>query len=296
MTDALKPALDRFDVPPLSAGLADRIVVAATTSTAAPFVVRGRDRRGHWRRGRQVLLGSLAAGMLSAGAVASGLLGRVGIEVPVLTAMLAPKSSPVGKPAKAKPKPAAVRSAKAVTPPPVVEPVVANLPLSPAERFALREERRERRQAFAAAHPVAAAVIRENVRRELQWRAYVRQQALTSPGIDPSLAGDQHLDPADRLTLARAARRDRLAAEWMIDRRIRAREARMAERAIGRDAGSTGPDSETESTGQPAPPSLAEARAARRERLQQVPPEERALRLDRMQERRAQRRAQQGRD
>lgn len=298
MTDALKIALDHFDVPPQSSGLADRIMAAATTSApgqrfGVPSAVRGRDRRGMWRRGRQVLLGSLAAGLLSAGAVASGLLGRVGIEVPVLTAMLAPKPALVAKPARAKPKPAVVRVAKTVPPAAVVEPVVvANQPLSPAERFALREERRERRQAFAAAHPVAAAVIRDRVRQELQRRAYARRQALMTPGVDPSLAGNQSLDPADRIALARAARRDRLIAERMIDRRIQAREARMAEKA-----GSDGAPTKESAAGtvpldQQAQTTNEEARTARRARLEQMSPEERALIRERVQQRRAQRRAQ----
>lgn len=291
MTDAFKIALDRFDVPSPSAHLADRIMAAATGSQGAPAVLPSRDRRGAWRRGRQVLLGSLAAGLLSAGAVASGLLGSVGIEVPVLTAMLAPKPAPVSKPAKIKPKQLVVRTAKPV-PPLATEPpaAVVRPPLSPAERFARREERRERREAFAAAYPVAAAVIRERVQQELQRRAFARRQALTTPGIDPSLPGNQNLDPANRIALARAARRDMLVAERMIDRRIQAREARMAARAdtIGNDLA----DSKVvEPTGQEM---ASEARAERRKRLQLMTPEERASVRERMQERRERRQAQHG--
>lgn len=302
MTDALKTALDRFDVPPLSAGLADRIAAAATaalvaSSATGPVAAQRRDRRGGWRRGRQVLLGSLAAGLLSAGAVASGLLNRVGIEVPVLTAMLAPKSAPAAKPVRPKPKPAVARPAKAVPPSaisaPVVEPMIANPTLSPAERFALREERRVRRQAFAAAHPVAAAVIHERVRQELQRRAYARRQALLTPGIDPALPGNQSLDAADRLVLARAARRDRLAAERMIDRRIQAREARMAEHAGVEGAASPDPVAGAALVEQPAQYIAGDVRAARRAWLQQLTPEERALIRERMAQRRERRRAQQ---
>jgi len=223
----------RFDVPPVSAGLADRIMAAAATPTGAPVPAARRDRRGMWRRGRQVVLGTLAVGMLSAGAVASGLLGKVGIEVPVLTAMLAPKPKPVAKPARVVSKPTPFRSAIASPPPVSVDPAAPGLlarPLLSAERMARRAERRERRQAFAAEHPVAAAVIRERVREQLRRRALERRQALMAPGIDPSLPGARPLDMTDRMALARAARRDRLVAEKMIDRRIRAREARMAGR------------------------------------------------------------------
>jgi hypothetical protein len=299
MTDALNIALDRFDVPPLSAGLADRIMAVATTPASAPFAAPRRDRRGMWRRGRQVLLGTMAVGLLSAGAIASGLLGRVGIEVPVLTAMLAPKPKPVLKPVHLAPKPAPVRAAE-IAPPPaaLIDPTPPGLlprPLLPAERMALREERRERREAFAAEHPIAAAVIRERVRERLQRRALERRQALMTPGIDPSLPGARSLDLADRIALARAARRDGLVAEKMIDRRIQAREAKLAERQganvpapTGQPTGPAAPIIQAHPA--PFPQRLQqtpEARAARRERLQQMTPEQRGLLRERMQQRRA---------
>lgn len=302
MTDALNIALNRFDVPPVSAGLADRIMAAAATPTASPFAAPRRDRRGMWRRGRQVVLGTCAVALLSAGAVASGLLGRVGIEVPVLTAMLAPKPKPVVKPVRVAPKPAATRTATAVVPPPVVTetlpPVVMPQPLSPNERMALREERRERRQAFAAEHPVAAAAIRERVRQQLVRRAQERRQALMTPSIDPSIPGARALDFADRAALARAARRDRIVAEKMIDRRIQAREARIAERQVVETPVAVGPPI-TPATpvardtaapfGQRLQQQSPEVRAARRERFQQMSPEQRGQFRERMQQRRAQR-------
>ena len=298
MTDALKLALDRFDVPPVSTGLADRIMAATATPTAAPFAAPRRDRRGMWRRGRQVLLGTMAVGLLSAGAVASGLLGKVGIEVPVLTAMLAPRPKPVAKPVHVTPKPAPAQTAivaRPATPAEVAPVALLPRPLLPAERIALREARRERRQAFAAEHPVAAAIIRERVREQLQRRALVRRQALMTPGIDPSLSGARALDPADRMALARAARRDRLVAEKMIDRRIQAREAKIAERHGVDGPVDAGPPvaQVTQSDSGAFPQRLQqmtpEARAARRERLQQMSPEQRGQFRQRMQQRRAQR-------
>jgi hypothetical protein len=300
MTDALKLALDRFDVPPMSAGLADRIVAAATP-THAPFSAPRRDRRGMWRRGRQVVLGTCAVALLSAGAVASGLLGRVGIEVPVLTAMLAPKpkAKPIAKPAPVAPKPAPVRETLVVPPPVFADPTPRELlprPLLPGERMALREERRERREAFAAEHPVAAAMIRERVREKLRQRALERRQALMTPGIDPSIPGARPLDLADRAALARAARRDRLVAEKMIDRRIQAREARLAAQQSADGSVAAAPPTGAAAPGiengvGPFQPRLGvmtpEARAARRERLQAMSPEERAQRRERIQQRRA---------
>ena len=306
MTDALNVALDRFHVPPVSAGLADRIMAAAATPTAAPFAAPRRDRRGMWRRGRQVVLGTCAVALLSAGAVASGLLGRVGIEVPVLTAMLAPKPKPVVKPVRVVPKPPVTRSAVAVPPPVMAEtlsPVIVPQPLSPGERIALREERRERRQAFAAEHPVAAAAIRERVRQQLQRRAQERRQALMAPGIDPSIPGARALDPSDRMALARAARRDRLVAEKMIDLRILAREARLAGRQAADApvlAGSPTLPAAPLVQNDPAPlqqrlqQQSPEARAARRERIQQMSPEQRSRFRERMQQHRAQRLERQG--
>ncbi len=246
MTDAqnrvLADALDRFDVPPLSAGLADRIVAATTTPASAPFAAPRRDRRGMWRRGRQVVLGTLAVGLLSAGAVASGFLSSVGIEVPVLTAMLAPKPKPVAKPVRPVPRPPVVQQAIETPPEPIADPSAVGMrPLATvAERMALRQERRERRQAFAAEHPVAAAVIRERVRDQLQRRALARRQALAGPGFDPALPGARPLDLADRAALARAARRDRMVAEKLIDRRLQAREARMEQRQGVRTDGTDG--------------------------------------------------------
>lgn len=307
MSDALKLALDRFDVPPPSSDLADRIMDATAGQAHAPSTAPRRDRRGMWRRGRQVLLGTMAVGLLSAGAVASGLLDKVGIEVPVLTAMLAPKPKTVAKAAHVVPK---AKSARTVIEPPAavtVDPTSPGLlsrPLLPGERMALREERRERRQAFAAEHPVAAAVIRERVREQLQRRALARRQALTMPGVDPSIPGARPLDPLDRMALARAARRDRLVAEKLIDGRLQVREAKLAERqganvpaptdALPATAGAP-------SEGQPRPLYQRqqqldpEIRAARRERLRQMTPEQRTQFREQIQQRRALRLERQGR-
>jgi hypothetical protein len=299
MSDTLKLALDRFDVPPSSSDLADRIMAATAGQTHAPSTAPRRNRRGMWRRGRQILLGTMAVGLLSAGAVASGLLDKVGVEVPVLTAMLAPKPKVVVKAAHVMPK---AKSARTMIEPPAavtVDPTSPGLlsrPLLPGERMALREERRERRQAFAAEHPVAAAVIRKRVREQLQRRALARRQALTMPGVDPSIPGAQPLDPLDRMALARAARRDRLVAEKLIDRRIQAREAKLADQQVANGPAPT--DALPAAAGAPSQVELrpfqqrqqqldSEVRAAQRERLQQMTPEQRTQFRAQMQQRRA---------
>jgi hypothetical protein len=279
MTDVLNVALDRFDVPPFSAGFADRIVAAASVASPSLPAVPRRDRRGMWRRGRQIVLGSLGVGLLSAGAVASGLLGRVGIEVPVFSAMLAPVP-------KASVKPAPVRTALAKRPATVAAPALTvepppNLtaPLPAPERWVLRQEMRERRQAFAVTHPVAAAVIRERVAEELRRRAQARREKLIALRGEASTQGEPVLAPADEAALMRAARRDRFVAERMIDRRIQAREARLAER--GGSATETGRIS---NQGQWL---SFDERVARRARLAQMSPDERSRMRDAWQRQRA---------
>lgn len=224
--DPLNAVLDRFVVPPVSVGLADRIM-AATSSSRQPGP-RRRDRRGMWRRGRQVLLGSVALGMVSAAAVASGLLGRVGIEVPVLTAMLAPK--PVVVATKPKPRPIVKPVAPKVAPPPAVIEVPAVVATVPTreQRIARRVERRERIVAFAQAHPQAAAMIAQRVRQQLRIREEERRALLGFPSTDRSSPDWRPLTPEERFVLRQERRRDLLRAEAMLERRIEARAARQS--------------------------------------------------------------------
>lgn len=170
----LSTTLNAFTVPSPRADLGDRIV-AATTQPMSRETPR-RDRRGGWRIVRRALIGTAAAGMVSAAAVASGLLGAAGIEVPVLTAMLAPSptKTPVVKHA-ANP----VKQALATKP-----PVAATLPeasglTDPAPlaavgpgNGALIERRVAARKAFVANHPEVRPALREAVMRR---RAFVAE-------------------------------------------------------------------------------------------------------------------------
>ena len=283
--DSLAPALDRFDVPTMSAGLADRIAAAA----AKPVVIEPRpplrrDRRGLWRRGRQVALATVAAGMLSAAAVASGLLGKVGIDVPVLTAMLAPKPKPAPTPhhvstprtARVAPKPDRIAS------PPVVVSTVPPV-LADDQRLARREiliERRVARQQFAAEHPVAAAAIREKVRQRLRERA-IERRATIGPGP---------LDPETATALRQANRRDARRAAAMIDRRIEARRERAG--ALADAAAPTLPAMQGPVLPRAAvllDPVVAERRELRRQRFRQMSPDQRAAVIERRRQFRAQR-------
>lgn len=162
-------ALDRLTVPPLSPGFADRIVAAASTRTAAdalpmPVAPRGAARRGAWARGRRVLIGVAAFGLMSAGAAATGVFGDVAKNVPVigpLIASVAPKPKPV---AVAKPKLAKV--AKPVPPPVAVAPPVEPAAPSP-ETVTSPRERRALRREFVAQRLVDRIERREALGLEL---------------------------------------------------------------------------------------------------------------------------------
>lgn len=232
--DPLNSALDRFDVPPMSAGLADRIMAAATVPASAQARPAPRDRRGMWRRGRQVAIGAIAFTTLSAAAVASGLLGKVGIEVPVLTAMLAPRAEPVHK---SKPVVGAKLARKTPVAAPVPPPVVPTItpPITVAERQALRAARRERIATFVEEHPRAAAVIAQRVGQRLRQREAVRREVLGLPPANPAAPDFRPLTPDERFLLRQERRRDFRRFEAILDRRLARREAWRAARQQGAD-------------------------------------------------------------
>ena len=190
----LSAALDGFDAPSPRDGFADRVMAAATAPVSRPPL---RDRRGGWKLARRVVIGTMAAGMVSAAAVASGLLGAAGIRVPVLTAMLAPAPAP--KPV-AKPKPVVLRQAAA--PKPAVAPTapadpgladpgsIANsVPMPP--RFAQMREKRAKRRAqrreFIRQNPELVPVIKQAMRQE---KAFLR--------ANPEVRVLRRMPPSDR--------------------------------------------------------------------------------------------------
>ncbi len=227
----LAAVLDHFDVPPLSADFADRAMRRVREPAPPPLTPPRRDRRDLWRRGRQIVIGTVAFGMMSAAAVASGLLGAAGIEVPVLTAMLAPRPVVVAKPVRQPP----VRLAVPVVAPPVpVAPVALPVPedwraVIKGKRAALRAQRRADREAFIDRHPGLRAAIRSG---PAARRAYLadhpdvlievrarkaaaraarierRRAFLNDPAVQARL---EAMDPATRAVLI-AARRERRAA------------------------------------------------------------------------------------
>lgn len=219
-----RAALDRFETPVLSAGFADRVVAAALASGASlPPVAfaRRRDRRGLWRRAGQAAIGIAAFGMMSAAAVASGLLGAVGIEVPVLSAMLAPAPAKKKLP-EATPKPA-VRLAERPAPPPPVAATVSppteiDAALPPwrqamlARQAARRAANLAERQAFLAQHPGLAEAIAAGPEAR---RAYLAQHPEVKDAMRARIAEVRARRAAERaaMIMRQRARLDGALAE-----------------------------------------------------------------------------------
>jgi hypothetical protein len=228
----LSAALDRFGVPAPPEGFADRIMgVTAPVSRPAQ-----RDRRGGWKLARRVVIGTLAAGMVSAAAVASGLLGAAGIRVPVLTAMLAPKPDPAPI-ARVKAKPT-VRTAMVPKPPvtmtqsvdpglidpgSIAPPVVMRPQLGAG--MARRVERRAERRAFIRQNPELVPVIKEAMSREnafVQANPDVRELRRLPPTERRAFLAERP-ELQDALRARQAERRAFRAANPQADAIIRAR-------------------------------------------------------------------------
>jgi hypothetical protein len=187
---ALGKMLDAYTVPPPRAGFADRIAAGATAPAGRPA---RRDRRGAWRIARRAMIGTLAAGMVSAAAVASGLLGAAGIRVPVLTAMLAPEPKPVVKPVvKREPKPTqqALVVKPTVTPVEPVDPGLADpgpLVRDPGTRTARALQWQAERRQFIQANPELKPVIRKAMQDQ---KAFVQ--------ANPEMRDVWRMPPAER--------------------------------------------------------------------------------------------------
>lgn len=86
-------ALDRFDLPPLSADFADRVMAALDAQApphdhlpSLPATRPARNRRFGWARRKALIMGAtVALGVASMSAAATGLLADFGIRIPVVT-------------------------------------------------------------------------------------------------------------------------------------------------------------------------------------------------------------------
>ncbi len=236
---ALGTALDHFDVPTPRDGFADRIM-AVTAPVSRPA---SRDRRGGWKLARRVVIGTIAAGMVSAAAVASGLLGAAGIRVPVLTAMLAPEPAPKPLVKARKPVvrvavvPKPLVTATKSTDPGLVDPgsIAPPIPMRPGlgATLARRAERRAERRQFIRQNPELVPVIREAIQREkafVQANPEVRAlRRLPMTERKAFLAERPELQAAVRARQAerRAFRAANPQAEAVIRARIERRRAAM---------------------------------------------------------------------
>ena len=155
INDLTARALDRYNVPPLSAAFADRLVAKAlvgdTLETLPPLTERRRERRGVWARGRRIVIGVAAFSLMSAAAAATGVFGDAAKNVPVigpLIAIVAPAPKPKAIVAP-KPKPAPV--APKLAPPPIVieEPVIQIAEPTTGEVIPPRVRRQIRREMIA---------------------------------------------------------------------------------------------------------------------------------------------------
>lgn len=153
--NATARALDRYNVPPLSAAFADRLVAKALAGdmleALPPIAERRRERRGVWARGRKVVIGVAAFSLMSAAAAATGVFGDAAKNVPVigpLIAIVAPTPKPK---AIVTPKPKPAPAAPKLLPPPVVveeSPIEVAEP-TPGEVLPPRVRRQIRREMIA---------------------------------------------------------------------------------------------------------------------------------------------------
>jgi hypothetical protein len=206
-------ALDRYSVPPLSSGFADRLVAKALAGESIaplpPVTEPRRERRGVWARGRKVVIGVAAFSLMSAAAAATGVFGDAAKNVPVIGPLIAivapaPKPKAIVTP---KPKPAAP-APKLVAP-----PVVADEP------------------PLDVAQPTQGEIMSPRVRRQIK-REFVAQRFVDQIeryemlGIKPPPEQRakfaerlENMPPAQRLALVkriREIRRERLAANQPI--------------------------------------------------------------------------------
>lgn len=241
-----RTALDRFGVPLVRAGFADRMMAAATAPLPRTAV---RDRRGSWKLARRAIIGTVAAGMVSAAAVASGLLGAAGIRVPVLTAMLAPEPVVVTKPKRIARKVVPAKAAAAPTPAAAAIPELADdtvtagmMPPRLAEAKARRAVRRAERQAFIRQNPGLVPVIKQAIQnerafiaanpamRELRRLPVREREAYLAER--PELAAAMRTRQAERQAFRKANPETEAVIRARIEQRRAARRAAQADPAI----------------------------------------------------------------
>jgi len=256
--------------PPLPAGLADRVVAAATAQPqeARPALARraaaGRDRRGPWLK-RPLIGGAIALGLAFSGAVAATLAGvPLPAKVEAVIAQIPFVGRKTADPARAPVRHAAARPAPAAAParPPAVETASAEpapMAMRPAafRRMVLARRIVARREAMGLPTPPVRQVERMIHRRQMmrRWQRATPEQRQQFLANHPRAAA---------MIEAREARRDATPEEReaFLETHPRARERMEARRAL-RDA--TPEQREAFFAAHPRARAIWEARRARRQ-------------------------------
>lgn len=268
---ALRALLDADRPPPLPADFAERIVAASTRRASAHSGVRRHRPGSAWLRRHRIIVAAAASGLLASAAAATGALERVGIALPPVTQWAEQVAASLA-PSPPTPAPKA-RSADAP-------------PAGMSDGLAGVGEGRVLTGPIDTPQELDAALARIDAQR--QTRTDTRR-ARVDQRIDEALARRRaaglpvpNAEEEARLKQRLAQARERRDAQAQVRRETRREELR---RRV--EAG----EAITPPTRDPAAP-LAN-RPQLRERLQQLPPEERQAIRERWQTRRQQRLQQQ---
>ncbi|MEE4289073.1 MAG: hypothetical protein V2J14_06865 [Erythrobacter sp.] len=261
---ALGEMLDRYRVPDLPDGFADR-VIAATAARPSPLPIT-RPVRPRWRSARRLAIGTVAFGALAGAAAAAGLLRDLPVSLPspgqVWEAITGTPAEP------AAPAPAALPSA---TPAPARS--LDELLAAPIRTI---DELEETYRRIDELREERSASRREQVDARID-EALERRRALGMPA--PSIEQERRLK--ERLGRLRE-RRDEVVEQGTRERRDQQRERiEQGEALTGEDL----LEDAIEDARSKAPPALRD----RIERFRQLSPEDRQERLRRLRERREER-------
>ena len=268
----LARTLDDYPVPPLSSGLADRVVANAQARPASlPPLRRAGGGRG-WRLGRRIVLGAACFGALASAAAATGLLERFDIAVPSPQTMWASISGSA-------PAAAASKAAEAPTPAtPTPEAVAAVEIVGPIDT---PEELGEAFRRIDEVRQGRAEARREQAEQRIA-QAIERRRAAGQPLPTP----EQEARLRQRMEEAQARRQQQIdeklaARREELERKIESGEAVTREDILR-------PMREEQSTRQRERIERLRAMTPeqRREALRQLPPEERRALIEQFRARR----------
>lgn len=268
----LGKALDGYNVPPLSAGFAARVLAAAEARPAVLPDLRRPARSRRWRIGQRLAIGAISFGALASAAAATGLLQRLDLPVQVAgtvwasmtgTATAAPKPAPR--------KPAAAAAAAADT---AAAPVTIQGPIDTPEELA--ETLRRVDQVRAGRREERRRVIDQRIQSEIERR---RAAGLRVPTPEQEARLRAKIE---QVVTAREQRADAVAAarRQALQRKVEAGEPVTRDDLVRPLQGAA--------PGAPRAERLRDAAPAeRRQILRNLPPEERRALIEKLRARRA---------